>query len=155
MHLREHPASSSIVMVATVVVTVATHDLAKGVLTGVLLSGVFFAQKVSRLLNVSSHTDDNGHARRYQVTGQVFFASSDQLVHSFDYTDTLDRVHIDFTHAHLWDITAISALDKIVFKFRRLGAQVEVHGLNEASASLVNRFGIHDKHDGHDVLVGH
>ena len=154
-HLREHPASSSIVMVATVVVTVATHDLAKGVLTGVLLSGVFFAQKVSRLLNVSSHSEDVGRARRYQVTGQVFFASSDQLVHSFDYTQTLDRVHIDLTHAHFWDITAISALDKVVFKFRRLGAQVEVHGLNEASATLVDRFGVHDKHDGHDVLIGH
>jgi len=154
-HLREHPASSSIVMVATVVVTVATHDLAKGVLTGVLLSGVFFAQKVSRLLNVSSDIEDAGRARRYQVTGQVFFASSDQLVHSFDYNETLDRVHIDLTHAHFWDITAISALDKVVFKFRRLGAQVEVHGLNEASATLVDRFGIHDKQDGHDVLIGH
>jgi SulP family sulfate permease len=154
-HLREHPASSSIVMAATVVVTVATHDLAKGVLTGVLLSGVFFAQKVSQLLNVSSQLDDVGRARRYQVTGQVFFASSDQLVHSFDYTETLDRVHIDLTHAHFWDITAISALDKIVFKFRRLGAQVEVHGLNQASATLVERFGAHNKEDGHDVLVVH
>ena len=154
-HLREHPASSSIVMVATVVVTVATHDLAKGVLTGVLLSGVFFAQKVSQLLNVSSQTDDGGRARRYQVTGQVFFASSDQLAHSFDYTETLDRVHIDLTHAHFWDITAISALDKVVFKFRRLGAHVEVHGLNKASATLVDKFGFHDKHDGHDVLIGH
>lgn len=154
-HLREHPASSSIVMIATVVVTVATHDLAKGVLTGVLLSGVFFAQKVSRLLNVSSQIEDAGRARRYQVTGQVCFASSDQLVHSFDYTETLGRVHIDLTHAHFWDITAISALDKVVFKFRRLGVQVEVHGLNEASATLVDKFGIHDKPDGHDVLVGH
>lgn len=154
-HLREHPASSSIVMVATVVVTVATHDLAKGVITGVLLSGVFFAQKVSRLLNVSSNIEDGGRVRRYQVTGQVFFASSDQLVHSFDYSETLDRVSIDLTHAHFWDITAISALDKIVLKFRKLGAQVEVHGLNEASATLVDRFGIHDKHEGHDVLVGH
>jgi SulP family sulfate permease len=154
-HLRQYPASSSIVMVATVVVTVATHDLAKGVITGVLLSGVFFAQKVSRLLNVSSNIEDGGRVRRYQVTGQVFFASSDQLVHSFDYSETLDRVNIDLTHAHFWDITAISALDKVVFKFRKLGVQVEVHGLNEASATLVDRFGSHDKDDGHDVLVGH
>jgi SulP family sulfate permease len=85
----------------------------------------------------------------------VFFASSDQLVHSFDYTETLEKVHIDLTHAHFWDITAISALDKVVFKFRRLGVQVEVQGLNEASASLVDKFGVHDKHDGHDVLVVH
>jgi SulP family sulfate permease len=154
-HLREHPASSSIVMLATVVVTVATHDLAKGVLTGVLLSGIFFAQKVSRLLDVSSQIEDSGRTRRYQVTGQVFFASSDQLVRSFDYTETLNKVHIDLTDAHFWDITAISALDKVVLKFRRLGAQVEVQGLNEASATLVDKFGVHDKQDGHDVLVGH
>jgi SulP family sulfate permease len=154
-HLREHPVSSNIVMLATVIVTVATHDLAKGVLTGVLLSGVFFAQKVSRLLDVSTHIDDAGRTRHYRVTGQVFFASSDQLVHSFDYTETQEKVHIDLTHAHFWDITAISALDKVVFKFRRLGAQVEVQGLNKASATLVDKFGAHDKHDGADVLAGH
>lgn len=154
-HLREHPASSSIVMLATVVVTVGTHDLAKGVLTGVLLSGIFFARKVSRLLDVSSQIEDGGRTRRYRVTGQVFFASSDQLVHSFDYTETLDRIHIDLTDAHFWDITAISALDKVVFKFRRLGAQVELQGLNEASATMVDKFAVHDKHDGHDVLIGH
>lgn len=154
-HLRQHPASSSIVMLATVAVTVATHDLAKGVLTGVLLSGVFFAQKVSKLLAVSSDTDDAGRTRRYQVTGQVFFASSDQLVHSFDYNEAPALVRIDLTHAHFWDITAISALDKVVFKFRKAGAQVEVHGLNEASATLVGRFAVHDKVDGEDVLVGH
>jgi sulfate permease, SulP family len=142
-------------MLATVAVTVATHDLAKGVLTGVLLSGIFFAQKVSQLLDVSSQIDDHGRMRRYRVTGQVFFASSDQLVHSFDYTETLEKVHIDLTDSHFWDITAISALDKVVFKFRRLGMQVEVAGLNEASATLVDKFGVHDKHDGHDVLVGH
>ncbi|MEC4717693.1 SulP family inorganic anion transporter [Noviherbaspirillum sp. CPCC 100848] len=154
-HLREHPASSSIVMIATVVVTVATHDLAKGVLTGVLLSGVFFAQKVSRLLNVSSHTENAGRVRRYQVTGQIFFASSDQLVQSFDYGEAVDKVVIDLSHAHFWDITAVGALDKVVFKFRRSGADVEVQGLNEASATMVDRFAVHDKHDGHDVLVGH
>lgn len=154
-HLREHPASSSIVMLATVAVTVATHDLAKGVLTGVLLSGIFFAQKVSRLLNVSLEVDDGGRTRRYRVMGQVFFASSDQLTHSFDYTEALDKVHIDLTDAHFWDITAISALDKVIFKFRRLGAKVVVQGLNEASSTMVDKFGVHDKHDGHDVLVGH
>ena len=154
-HVRQHPISSNIVMLATVVVTVATHDLAKGVLTGVLLSGIFFAQKVSRLLHVSSQLVDDGCTRRYRVAGQVFFASSDQLVHCFDYTETLKKVHIDLTDAHFWDITAISALDKVVFKLRRLGAQVEVQGLNQASATLVDKFGLHDKHDGHDVLIGH
>jgi len=152
--LREHPSSSSIVMLATVVVTVATHDLAKGVLTGVLLSGVFFAQKVSRLLGVSSRLDADG-VRHYQVTGQVFFASSDLLVHSFDYGESPDRVRIDVSQAHFWDITAIAALDKVVLKYRRAGARVEVDGLNQASATMVDKFGVHDKEDGDVMLSGH
>ncbi len=152
--LREHPSSSSIVMVATVVVTVATHDLAKGVLTGVLLSGVFFAQKVSRMLDVSSRLDEEG-VRHYRVAGQVFFASSDLLVHAFDYADAPARVRIDVSDAHFWDITAIGALDKIVIKFRRAGAHVEVDGLNAASATMVDKFGVHDKQDGDVMLSGH
>jgi SulP family sulfate permease len=152
--LRAHPSSSSIVMVATVVVTVATHDLAKGVLTGVLLSGVFFAQKVSRLLKVESRVEDGGRTRRYEVIGQVFFASSDQLVHAFDYSEALDTVHIDVSHAHFWDITAVGALDKVVFKFRRAGARVVVHGLNEASATMMDKFAAHDK-EGGSLATGH
>ncbi len=154
-HLRAHPLSSNIVMLATVAVTVATHDLAKGVLTGVLLSGVFFAQKVSRLLVVGSQLQDRGRTRRYRVAGQVFFASCDQLVHSFDYAEPLEKVAIDLTDAHFWDITAIGALDKVVFKFRRLGVQVEVRGLNQASATLVDKFAVHDKQSGDDLLIGH
>ena len=152
--LREHPSSSSIVMVATVVVTVATHDLAKGVLTGVLLSGVFFAQKVSRMLEVGSRLDEEG-VRHYRVAGQVFFASSDLLVHSFDYAEAPARVRIDVSRAHFWDITAIGALDKVVLKFRRAGSQVEVDGLNAASATMVDKFGVHDKQDGDVMLSGH
>ena len=154
-NLRAHPASSSIVMLATVIVTVATHDLAKGVLAGVLLSGVFFAQKVSRLLGVTSHGDEGGTVRRYLVSGHVFFASSDQLVHAFDYSPTHATVHVDLSDAHFWDITAISALDKVVLKLRRAGAQVVVHGLNSASATLVDRYAVHDKQAGHDVMPGH
>jgi SulP family sulfate permease len=152
--LRAHPGSSSIVMVATVVVTVATHDLAKGVLTGVLLSGVFFAQKVSRLLKVESQAEDGGRTRRYQVYGQAFFASSDQLFQSFDYNEPLDTIHIDVSHAHFWDITAVGALDKVVFKVRRTGAQVLVHGLNEASATMIDKFAVHDK-EGGSMAAGH
>lgn len=152
--LRAHPTSSSLVMVATVAVTVYTHDLAQGVLTGVLLSGVFFAQKVSRLLRVASHAEEGGRVRRYTVSGQVFFASSDQLFHSFDYGDAPEQVHIDVRQAHFWDITAVGALDKVVFKFRRAGARVEVHGLNEASATMIDKFGVHDK-DGAEPAPGH
>jgi len=154
-NLREHPPNSSIVMVATVAVTVATHDLAQGVLVGVLASGFFFAHKVGRLLGVRSSAEDEGRQRRYSVTGQVFFASADRFVASFDFKEVIDKVVIDVSRAHFWDITAVSALDKVVVKFRREGTDVEVIGLNEASATLVDKFAVHDKDDGADLLTGH
>ncbi|MDP3873989.1 MAG: SulP family inorganic anion transporter [Methyloversatilis sp.] len=152
-NLREHPASSSVVMLATTVMTVLTHDLAQGVLVGVLLSGFFFAHKVGRILHVTSQTGDEGRERTYRVSGQVFFASADRFVAAFDYREVIDCVRIDVSRAHFWDITAISALDKVVIKFRREGTEVEVIGMNEASATLVDRFAVHDK-DGADMLMG-
>jgi SulP family sulfate permease len=143
--LREHPPSSSIVMVATVVMTVATHDLAKGVFIGVLLSGIFFAHKVGRVLRIDRSSDEAGRSRTYGVVGQVFFASSETFVAAFDFKEVVQKVHIDVSRAHFWDITAVSALDKVVLKFKREGVEVEVIGLNEASATLVDRFAIHDK----------
>jgi SulP family sulfate permease len=154
-NLREHPTSSSVVMVATVVVTVATHDLAKGVLTGVLLSGFFFAQKVGRIMRVTSKTEEQGRTRAYTVVGQVFFASADRFTNAFDYKEVLDKVRIDVGRAHFWDITAISALDKVVLKFRREGTAVEVIGLNEASSTMVDKFAVHDKDGTDDLLMGH
>jgi SulP family sulfate permease len=143
--LREHPPSSSIVMIATVAVTVSTHDLAKGVFVGVLLSGIFFAHKVGRVLRVDRSLSDDGRTRTYGVVGQVFFASSETFNTSFDFREVIDRVVIDVSRAHFWDITAVSALDKVVLKFKREGAEVEVVGLNEASATMVDRFAVHDK----------
>lgn len=143
--LREHPPSSSIVMIATVVVTVSTHDLAKGVFVGVLLSGIFFAHKVGRILRVDRSSEEEGALRVYGVVGQVFFASSESFLAAFDFREAVAKVRIDVSRAHFWDITAVSALDKVVLKFRREGAEVEVVGMNEASATLVDRFGIHDK----------
>ena len=154
-NLRTHPKSSSVVMLATVAVTVATHDLAQGVLTGVLLSGFFFAHKVGRILSVTSAACDEGRARRYTVYGQVFFASADRFAKAFDYQEVIDKVYIDVSRAHFWDITAVSALDKIVIKFRREGTEVEVIGMNEASATLVDKFAIHDKDGAEDMLLDH
>ena len=128
-NLRDYPKSSSVVMIATVVVTVATHDLAKGVLTGVLLSGFFFAQKVGRIMRVTSKTEDEGRTRTYTVIGQVFFASADRFANVFDYKEVLDKVRIDVGRVHFWDITAISALDKVVLKFRREGSSVTRKGV--------------------------
>ena len=143
--LREHPPSSSIVMIATVVVTVSTHDLAKGVFVGVLLSGIFFAHKVGRVLRVDSSSEDEDRTRVYGVVGQVFFASSEAFLSAFDFKEVVPRVRIDVTRAHFWDITAVGALDKVVLKFRREGTEVEVIGMDEASSTLVDRFAIHDK----------
>lgn len=154
-NLREHPKSSSVVMLATVVVTVGTHDLAKGVLIGVLLSGFFFAHKVGQILRVASRTEDEGRVRTYTITGQVFFASADRFINAFDYKEVIEKVRIDVSRAHFWDITAVSALDKVVIKFRREATEVEVIGLNEASATMVDKFAVHDKDGADDMLMGH
>ena len=153
--LAVNPKSSSIVMLATVVVTVATHDLAKGVLTGVLLSGFFFAHKVGQILVIRSHSEDEGRVRTYHVVGQVFFASADRFNAAFDFREVIEKVVIDVSRAHFWDITAVSALDKVVIKFRREGTDVEVVGMNEASATLVDKFAIHDKDGADDIIMGH
>jgi len=153
--LRKNPKSSSVVMLATVAVTVSTHDLAKGVLVGVLLSGFFFAHKVGRILRVASRTEDEGRARTYIVTGQVFFASSERFVNAFDYKEVIEKVRIDVSRAHFWDITAVSALDKVIIKFRRDATEVEVIGLNEASTTMVDKFAVHDKDGADDMLMGH
>jgi len=154
-NLREHPKSSSVVMLVTVTVTVYTHDLARGVLTGVLLSGFFFAHKIGQILLIQAKTEDDGTTRVYEIYGQVFFASADRFIDAFNFDTTQTKVRIDLTHAHFWDITAVSALDKVVLKFRRKGAEVEVLGLNEASATLVDKFGVHDKNVADDILMGH
>jgi SulP family sulfate permease len=138
-----------------VLVTVFTHDLARGVLVGVLLSGFFFAHKVSRVLYVDSSSEDEGRERAYRVFGQVFFSSADRFVASFDFKEVIERVRIDVSRAHFWDITAVTALDKVVLKFRREGTEVEVVGLNQASATLVSRFAVHDKPDAVEDLMGH
>jgi len=153
--LRDNPRSSSMVMVATVVVTVATHDLAKGVLVGVLLSGFFFAHKVGQILRIKSMTADEGRMRTYEVTGQVFFASAERFINALDFKEVIEKVRIDVSRAHFWDITAVSALDKVVIKFRREATEVEVIGMNEASATMVDKFAVHDKDGADDVLMGH
>lgn len=145
-NLVDHPTSSSIVMLATVIVVVATHNLAIGVGTGVLLSALFFASKVRNVLQVESTLNAEEKRRHYLVRGQVFFASSEALVSEFDFKESnLASVHLDLSHAHFWDITAIETLDRIVHKFRRNGIDVTVSGLNRASATMVEKFATHDK----------
>jgi SulP family sulfate permease len=142
-NLRRHPPTSSVVMLATVVVVVATHDLAKGVLAGVLLSGIFFAGKVQRMFSVDQ--DIANGVLTYRVTGQLFFASVDRFTRALKEVQTASRIVIDVSAAHFWDISAVGALDKIVAQMRREGREVEVIGYNRASADLIDRFALHDK----------
>jgi SulP family sulfate permease len=156
--LKKHPMSTNVVMLMTVIVTVATHNLAYGVITGVLLAALFFANKVGRFMHVSSHLsgDENDpRHRRYEVIGQVFFASTEKFLESFDFKDDVDKVTVDLTRAHFWDITAVRALDKVVVDFRREGVEVEVVGMNEATATIVDRHGVHNDPDAVDKLMGH
>ncbi|MCY1532369.1 sulfate permease [compost metagenome] len=154
-NLRKFPLSTNIVMVATVVVVVFTHNLAYGVLVGVLLAAMFFANKVGHYMAISSELNDATDHRTYKVAGQVFFSSADKFVAAFDFKEAISKVTIDLSRAHFWDITAVAALDKVVVKLRREGTEVEVLGLNEASATIVDRFGVHDKPDAIDQLMGH
>jgi SulP family sulfate permease len=153
--LKTNPKSSSLVMITTVVVVVATHNLAYGVFVGVLLGAMFFANKVAQYKYVSSSLSEDGRIRHYRVVGQVFFASADKFVEFFDFKEALDKVVIDLCEAHFWDITAVAALDKVVIKFRREGTEVDIIGLNEASATIVDRFAVHDKPEAVDSLMGH
>jgi len=140
-----HPKSSSFVMLATVAVVVATHDLAKGVLVGVILSGLFFAQKVSRFFGIASDLDSEG-VRTYRVTGQLFFATAEAFHSAFDFREEgLKGVVIDVHDAHFWDITGINALDRVVLKFRHHDLPVEIIGVNEASQTMVDKLALHDK----------
>jgi sulfate permease, SulP family len=154
-NLKTFPLSTNIVMLATVAVTVYTHNLAYGVFVGVLLAALFFANKIGHFLYINSETDADGRLRTYKVVGQVFFSSADKFVAAFDFKEAVAKVVIDLSRAHFWDITAVAALDKVVIKLRREGTEVEVLGLNEASATIVDRFGVHDKDNSSDLLSGH
>jgi len=133
------PKLSSVVMVATVLVTVFSSNLALGVTVGVLLSGVFFTFKVARLLDVEVEKNVAGGRLTYRVSGQVFFASADIFVAAFDIEEAEGMtVLIDVSHAHFWDVTAVAALDKVVDRFKSHSIAAEVVGMNEASATLIN-----------------
>ena len=153
LEFRSHPKTANLIMLGTVVVTVATHDLAKGVLTGVLLTALSFTRRVSAMLEVTGHDAADG-SRTYVVKGQVFFASAVQFANSFDYLHASRQVLIDLTQAHFWDTSAVAALDRVVLKLRKHGATVNVIGLNRASESLVEQLGTH-RGEGAGLSTGH
>lgn len=148
LDLRHHPRTSSAVMLSTVIVVVVTSNLAYGVLVGVLLSGIFFAWKISQLFQISSEITDDGRSRVYKVSGQVFFASADQFADAFDFHEALESVTIDLTDAHFWDISAVAALDKVLLRFQRDGTETTILGMNEASRTAADRLGEFSKIEG-------
>ncbi|WGE56164.1 SulP family inorganic anion transporter [Actinobacillus equuli] len=154
--LKTHPIGFNAVMLVTVSVVVYTHNLALGVFAGVLLAALFFANKIGRYMLIKPLPTENDSVLAYGVIGQVFFASSDDFINSFTYDNpAVKQVSIDLTHAHFWDVTGIAALDKVVLKYRKAGVEVEVFGLNEASQTLVDKFGVHDKSEDVDIVFNH
>jgi len=153
-NLQTLPLSTNIVMLATVIVVVFTHNLALGVFVGVLLASLFFANKISHFMYNESSYDQDNDTRTYRVVGQVFFNSADKFYDSFDFKEVVENIVIDLSKAHFWDISAVYALDKAVIKLRREGANVKLIGQNEASATIIDRFGIHDKPEEIEKVMG-
>ena len=153
--LRVHHRTSSMVMIATVLTTVFSHNLAYGVGVGVLLSALFFTYKVSGQLSIRSTLDASKKERTYSVHGQLFFVSADSFAEAFDFREVLERVCIDVSNAHFWDLSAIHALDRVVLKFRREGTEVELFGVNEASQTLILKVAKYDKPGAMNETGGH
>ncbi|MFT5181779.1 MAG: SulP family sulfate permease [Alphaproteobacteria bacterium] len=154
-NLRHHPRSSSMVMLATMACVVVTHNLAIGVFVGVLMSGLFFSWKIAQIFRITSSLSADGNARTYLVEGQIFFASAHAFTAAFDFKEALEEVTIDVSRAHIWDISSVAALDMIVLKFRRNGAEVKIVGINKASETIVDKLAIHDKLGALERLMGH
>lgn len=154
--LKTLPLSTNIVMISTTAVVVFTHNLALGVLSGVLLASLFFANKISHFMYCEKMLDLSSSTRVYKFFGQIFFNSADRFSDEFDFKEGVQNVIIDVTHAHFWDITAVYALDKAVIKLRNMGKSVRVIGQNEATKTIIDRFGVHDKpQEIQKVMGGH
>lgn len=152
--LKTLPLSTNIVMLSTVLVTVYTHNLALGVLTGVLLASLFFANKISHFMYCETSYDEQNDTKTYTFVGQVFFNSADKFYESFNFKEVIDTIIIDVSRAHFWDISAVYALDKAVIKLRREGTNVQIIGQNEASSTIIDRFGVHDKPEEIEKVMG-
>ena len=138
-NFRKHPKQSNIVMLAVVIIVLATHNLALGVFVGVLLSALFLVNKLESEVKVSSVLI-NQSTRHYTISGQIFFSSSDKFFQFFDFKENISKVEIDLTHAHIWDITSVNMLNNVVQKFKDQNIEVTVLGLNEASSTLVDQY---------------
>ena len=152
--LKTLPLSTNVVMLTTVSVTVYTHNLAHGVFSGVLLASLFFANKISHFMYCETSYSEDNRVKTYNFVGQVFFNSADKFYKTFDFKEVVDKIIIDLSRAHFWDISAVYSLDKAVIKLRREGTEVEIVGQNKASSTVIDRFGIHDKPEEIEKIMG-
>jgi high affinity sulfate transporter 1 len=153
-NLHKTPITDTIVMIATVVTVLMTHDLSKGVLVGIILSAIFFAAKISKV-KVTTMASDNANKKIYRISGQLFFASVTEFVENFNYNEDVKEVVLDLTNAHLWDDSAVGAIDKIVIKYHQNGVKVNLVGLNSESTKLIDKLATHNKPGGLEKVANH
>jgi SulP family sulfate permease len=136
--LRRMPKSETFVMLSTVALVVATHNLAIGVIGGVLVASVLFVRRVAHFARVDREVTGEGDAEvaGYRVSGELFFASSNDLTTQFEYRRDPERVVIDMSGAHVWDASTVAALDAVVTKYERLGKRVELVGMNARTSDF-------------------
>lgn len=146
--LHKIPRTDAVVMVVTVLTVVITHNLAIGVLTGVVLSAIFFGAKISKV-HVTSKLSHSGTKKTYFVEGQLFFVSVTDFIDSFDFKDDVKEVEIDFSRGHLWDDSAIGAIDKVEMKYEQNGVIVVLTGMDKESSLLMKKIGGLSKNSGH------
>ena len=151
-NVKRVPRSETAVMLTTVIITVFTSNLALGVVVGISLNAILFSRKLADLVFVDTLLSPDGNERIYSVAGQIFFVSINNFLKAFNFREDINLVRIDLTNAHLWDQSAIAAIDKVVLNFRRNGIEVNLVGLNEASATLIDRLAIHDKTEYKKIL---
>ena len=141
-YLRKAPKTDALVMLVTVAIVVATHDLSKGVIAGVILSAIVFVAKISTIKVKEQHNPTN---TTFDVEGQLFFASVEGFVESFDFAVKGKTIMIDFSEAHIWDDSAVGAIDKVVLKYRENHNTVTITGLDSASKRLVEKLAIYNQ----------
>ena len=127
------PLSETLVMLVTVIGTLATNNLAVGVILGVLTASVAFARRVAHLVSVELE------GNVYTVRGQLFFASSNDLVYAFDYNLPEDKVIVDFSEADIWDASTVAVLESVENKYASRGVAVEFRGLDGVSLARYQR----------------
>ena len=143
--VRTMPIGETLVLVATVGVVVWMHDLALGVFVGIVLSALLFAREVAHTARMESSLSEDGRTRTFVVTGNLFFVTVTGFLDRFDFAEDVDRVVLDLTRAHVWDASAVGAIDKAVLRYRARGVEMYVRGLNRQSSALVERVAVHDK----------